>query len=173
MSRARRGPSVAGSPQTTDDALMGFLQGVELTMVRLYGDASPLLTTAEARAAAADFRAHHAAHASALAPWAGAHQASGPNQALLANTASSMQGVRTEGDELQFLAAMEEQLAATYQWAVGRLGLQGSVSIAAVILPVECQHAVILGLLQDKPMDGLVPAFQPTTPFLNPAALGG
>jgi ferritin-like protein len=172
MSTARRALSAAGNPQTTDDALMGFLQGVELTMVRLYADAAAVLTTAEARAAAAAFRAHHAAHASALAPWAGAHQATGPNQTLLANTAPSKEGIRTEQDELQFLAAMEEQVASTYQWAVGRLTLQGSVSVAAVILPVECQHAVVLGLLQGKPVDSLVPAFEPTTPFLNPDDLG-
>jgi hypothetical protein len=156
----------------SEDALMAFLRSVELAMAQLYGELRHRLVSAPAGAAAEAFGAHHAAHAAALAPWSGAQPPTGPNQALLANVAPSVESVRTEQDALQFLGAMEEQLASTYQWAVGRLTSSGAIAASAVILPAECQHAVILGNLQGKPLAALVPPFEGTAQFLNPADFG-
>lgn len=169
-------PSLRAAGRTSgsgdDDKLVTFMGGVELAMVKVYDGAARLLSSDRAKAAGAAFRAHHAAHAAALARVT-TRAASGPNQALLANLTPSIQNLRTEQDELQFLGAMEEEVASTYQWMVARLTGTGPIAAAATILPVECQHAVFLGLLQDKPVDGLVPSFQPTTPLLNPADLSG
>jgi len=161
------GNAQAAEALAGDDALVAFLRSVELAGVRLYAAAEPFLTTPAARAAVTAFSAHHAAHAAGLAV-VGGDTAVRANAALLANLSASMQTVRTEADELSLLYSFEEQVAATYQWVVGRLVAPSVLGEAATILPVEAEHAVVMGTLLSKPMDGLVPPFQTDTGYLNP-----
>ena len=150
-----------------DDALVAFLRSVELAGTRLYAAAVPFVVTPAGRAALTAFASHHAVHAAGLAT-VGGGTAVRANAALLANLSASMQTVRTEGDELSLLYSFEEQMAATYQWVAGRLVAPSVLGEAATILPVEAGHAVVLGTLLGKPMDGLIPPFQSDTGYLNP-----
>ena len=112
--------------------------------------------------------AHHRAHAAALATLAGPSAATGPNAALLANLAPSLQVLQSEDDELGFLFSLEGQLAGTYEWAMSRFTAAPAVQQAATILPVECQHAVELGMLLSKPVSELVGVFQADDGYLDP-----
>jgi hypothetical protein len=150
-----------------DDAVVAFLRSIELAGVRLYAAGAPFLVSPVAQTVADAFRAHHGAHSTDLAALGGGAGVVA-NQALLANMAPSMQTVTSEQDELALLYAFEEQLAATYQWAMGRLNNAATLGEAAAILPVECQHAVVLGTLLDKTRESLIAPFQTDVGYLNP-----
>ena len=66
-------------------------------------------------------------------------------------------------------AEVEEGAAATYAFALGVLETQDVASAAALILPVEGQHAVVWGQALDKPIDEWMPSFQTDAAALDPA----
>jgi hypothetical protein len=166
--RTRIAAAPALDPQGSgDDDLVAFLGSIELAAVHVYGGGARLLFTPAAIDASAAFGAHHSAHAAALARL-GSGAPVRANQALLSNMSASTQGLVTEQGQLQLLYTLEEQLAATYEWVLGRLATTPGLAEAAAILPVECQHAVVMGTLLDKPMDAIVPAFQGDSGFLAP-----
>jgi hypothetical protein len=159
------GPSGAS---VADDELAAFLQSAELATVHLYEVGAALITSPAAVRATAACAAHHRAHAAVLATLAGPSAATGPNAALLTNLAPSLQVLSSEADELGFLYSLESQLAGTYEWALSHFTGVPAVQQAATILPVECQHAVELGLLLSKPLSDLVGVFQADDGYLDP-----
>jgi hypothetical protein len=166
MAEVRRG-------LTGDAGVLAFLIGVELAIAEVYADGASHVTSPDAIATSTAFHAHHRAHAAALTELlAGTAASPGPNRALLATLASSMQVLTDEAGELELLHSLEEELAATYHWAVGRLAGSDALQHAAAILSVEGQHAVALGTLLSKSMDDLVPSFQGETGYLVPADFG-
>jgi ferritin-like protein len=156
-----------------DLALLDYLVGLELAVATVYGEGARLLTSPAAVSAAAAFHAHHAAHAAALvALLAGSGASPGPNRDLLTNLAASLQVLTDENAELSLLYSLEEELAATYEWALGRLTGTPAQQEAAAILTVEGQHAVALGTFLDKPLSELIVSFQGVTGYLVPADFG-
>ncbi len=149
-----------------DQDLLAFLATVELSLEHLYAGAGAFLRTAAAVQVAHVFAAHHRAHYGALAAMLGPSAPTRPNQALLANLAPSLDVVTNEQGELAFLYAVEQQAAATGQYALGRLSGTAALELIGTILPVEAEHAVILGSLLGKAVDELVPAFQGNAGFL-------
>jgi hypothetical protein len=160
--------SAPSDAAVADDELAAFLQSAELATVHLYEVGASLLTSPAAVRTTAACAAHHRAHAAALATLAGPSAATGPNAALLANLAPSLQVLQSEDDELGFLFSLEGQLAGTYEWAMSRFTGAPAVQQAATILPVECQHAVELGMLLSKPVSELVGVFQADDGYLDP-----
>jgi len=160
--------SVPSEASAADDALAAFLQSAELAAVQLYEAGARLVTSAEAVRTVVACAAHHRAHATALATLAGPSAVTAPNAALLTNLAPSLQLVRSEDDELGFLYALEGQLAGTYEWALTHFAGSPGVQHAATILPVECQHAVEIGMLLSKPLADLVGVFQGQDGYLDP-----
>jgi hypothetical protein len=158
----------AAAPEAVgDEDLVAFLASIELAAVHLHAAGARLLITPVAIQASAAFGAHHAAHAAALARL-GSGTAPRANQALLSNLSASSQGLVTEQGQLELLYTLEEELAATYEGVLGRLTTTPGLAEAAAILPVECQHAVVLGTILAKPMDGIIPPFQGDGGFLAP-----
>jgi hypothetical protein len=153
--------------------VLAYLLGVELALAVVYADGRSLVSSPTALAITKAFRAHHDRQASALvALLAGSAASPGPNRALLTNLAPSMQVLKDEQGELGLLYSLEEQMAATYHWALGRLSGPAALQEVAAILSVEGQHAVALGTLAGKAVDDLVPSFQSDTGYLVPADFG-
>jgi len=160
--------SSTSEASAADNALAAFLQSAELAAVHVYAAGAHLIASPAAAQAAAACSAHHRAHAGALAVLAGPSAVTGPNAALLTNLAPSLQLLRSENDELGFLYALEGQLAGTYEWALSHFTSATAVQQAAAILPVECQHAVEIGMLLAKPLSDLVGVFQDQDGYLDP-----
>jgi hypothetical protein len=143
----------------SDDTLFAFLQGVELAAVALYAQAAVVVGSPAAVTAVGSFSAHHRAHARAFGVLAGSDALSGPPTAVLEALQPTTLLV-SERDGLAFLHSLESRLAATQQYLLGRLTMVSTISLAAVTLPVECQHAVVLGTLLSLPLGQLVPTVQ-------------
>jgi len=143
----------------SDGALLGFLQGVELAAVALYAQTAAVVGSPDATAAIATFAVHHRAHARAFAELAGPDAVTGPSPAAIEALQPASLLV-SERDGLAFLHTLESRLAATQHAAMGRLAGAATIALCATTLPVECQHAAVLGTLLSLPLAELVPTVQ-------------
>jgi hypothetical protein len=113
--------------------------------------AAPALSAAT-RPVAELFASHHQQHADAFGAVAGSKAVDGPNQKLVTALTPALQAVKTEQDALMLAFGLENQAAETY--AFGLTAASGSDAVAgmATILPIETEHAAILGLALGKPV---------------------
>jgi Ferritin-like domain len=156
----------------TDAEIAAFLQGVELAAVAVYEEAAAALGSPAAVAAAKTFVTHHLAHARAFGDLAGGLAvAAAPESALEAVEPAA--GLASEHDGLTLLAALEARLAATQHAMLGHLSSTPAIALVATILPVECQHGVVLGTLLSEPLAELVPTTQGDDGRLLPQSLAG
>jgi hypothetical protein len=153
------GRSGGSTPAVTDDTLVAFARAVELAAVALYAQAAVVLGSPAAVSAVDAFSAHHRAHAQAFGQLAGpAALGSAPTAVLAALAPVTL--LVSERDGLTFLHALESRLAATHHYLLGRFTTVPTISLTAVTLPVECQHAVVLGTLLSLPLAQLVPTVE-------------
>jgi hypothetical protein len=168
------GRLTAGTVATvlTDEEVAAFLQGVELAAVAVYEEASAVLGSPAAVAAARTFVAHHRAHGRAFGELAGDLGVVVPP----ADALSALQpaaSLVSEHDGLTLLSAVEGRLAATQHAMLGHLVSTPAIALVATTLPVECQHGVLLGTLLSQPLTQLVPMTQGDDGRLLPQPLAG
>lgn len=156
--------SLASAKLALDDkTIAGFAQGVELTAVAAYTMAAPLLSPATLKVAQL-FLNHHQQHADAFGSVAGDKAATGPNEKLVAALTPTLQGLKDEAGALEFAFTLENQAAYTYAAAITLLQDPAYAAATSTILPIEAQHAVVLGLALGKPVTDVFPtmAFEST-----------
>jgi Ferritin-like domain len=143
-----------------DAAITAFLESVELAIVAAYeqiaaGDVTPELASTLAR-----FADHHREHATALADAAGDEATGAANPELQDDLDDQLGRVGDEAAVLDFASSLESSAAATYLFALGALEARGALELAAAILPVESEHAIVFGRALELPATELVPSFQ-------------
>jgi rubrerythrin len=160
---SRRGLLVAAL-SLDDQSIAGYAQSVELAAVAAYTAAAPVLATAT-KPVAELFMSHHQQHADAFGAVAGDKKATGPNQKLVAALTPTLQGIKDEMAALEFAYTLENQAAYTYAAALTLLQDPKYAAATATILPIEAQHAVVLGLALGKSVPDVFPtqAFESTT----------
>jgi rubrerythrin len=159
--------AAAAAAQTLDDqTIAGYAQSVELAAVAAYMAAAPVLSSAT-KPVAELFMSHHQQHAEAFGAVAGDKKATGPNQKLVTALTPTLQGIKDEMGALDFAFTLENQAAYTYAAALTLLQDPKYAAATATILPIEAQHAVVLGLAVGKS----VPDVFPTQAFES-SALG-
>ena len=136
-------------------------------MVSLYGPAAALIGSPAAVHAVEAFVAHHRAHARALAELGGTSALSAAPAKVVAALAPT-DPMTSERDALAFLHTLESRLAATQQFVLGAIETVPAISLLAATIPVECQHATVLGSLLSLPMGDVVPVAQGTAGHLDP-----
>ena len=151
----------------TDTALAGFVQGVELAAVALYAQAAVVIASPAAVSVMATFAAHHRQHALAFAAVAGADAVHGPLPGVLEALSPSSLLV-SERDGLGFLFALESRMASTHEYLLGRFTTVPAVSLSCTTVPVEAQHAAVLGTLLSMPLGPMMPTVQGVDGFLSP-----
>lgn len=155
-----------------DAALAAFAESVELAAVAAYDLAakSGLITTKAVLDAAVMFSGHHQQHAAAFASAAGDAATGTANQKLLDALAPTLTAATTQLDVVEFAYGLEQAAAATYLFALGALESDAALQLTAAILPVEAQHAVVLGqVLGDRATpDEFLPAFETAKAALDP-----
>lgn len=142
-----------------DDDVAAFAQSVELAVAQAYASAlsGTKLKSSAATAAANAFGTHHRDHAAALGRTAGAKAPNKANGAIHKTVSASITNAKEEQAVLDILFVIESALAATYVSVLGGLTSAMSLKLAATILPVEAQHAVVLGTMLGKKAEDLFP----------------
>jgi hypothetical protein len=129
-----------------DKSIAAFVESVELASVDAYGAAAKTgRITGEALTLAKTFAFHHQAHAHALGTLAGDTAKAQPNPKLSQSLTTMIADAPDQQHILTILYGMENASAATYLVAIGALSDAGALNTTASILPVESQHAVVLG----------------------------
>src|SRR4029079_16790886 len=142
--RSRRSPS-----GLDDQTIAGYAQSVELAAVAAYAAAAPVLSAGTLPVAQL-FMKHHQHHADAFGAVAGSKAVDAANKTLVAAVTPALQAIKTEMDALEFAFMLENQAAYTYAAALTLLQDAAYAAATATILPIEAQHAVVLGLALGK-----------------------
>ena len=163
----------AAAQELTDVDIASFAASVELAAVDAYQAAidSGLVTDAAVGQAATTFQAHHREHAAAFNGLATANGADevGSNQAVLDAFGPMLQSAADQTAILEIAYELEEGAASTYLFALGVLTVPEAYSATATILPIESQHATVLGTVLGKGADEYLPSFVNTDRALDPA----
>ena len=166
-------PGVSALAAAGDDvaALAAFAQSVELAAVEAYKAAagSGKVTTKAVGEAAALFAGHHTEHAAAFGGAAKAAASNKPNPKLLAAIGGQLTAAKDEAAILKIAYDLENAAAATYLFALGATTDKGALGLMASILPVEAQHAVVLGSVLALPATKTIPGFETDTAAVKPA----
>jgi rubrerythrin len=149
--RARR--SAAG---LDDQTIAGYAQSVELAAVAAYTAAAPVLSAGTLPVAQL-FMTHHQQHADAFGAVAGSKAVTAPNKTLIDAVTPALQAITDEMGALEFAFMLENQAAYTYAAALTLLQDPAYAAATATILPIEAQHAVVLGLALGKSVTDVFP----------------
>ena len=167
-------PGMSAMAAAGDDvaALAAFAQSVELAAVEAYKAAagSGKVTTKAVGEAATLFAGHHTEHAAAFGGAAKTKAYNKPNPKLLAAVAEQLKGAADEKAIIKIAYDLENAAAATYLFALGATTDKGALGLMASILPVEAQHAVVLGSVLAVPTAMLIPGFETDTAAVTPTA---
>jgi rubrerythrin len=137
-----------------DQSIAGYAQSVELAAVAAYTAAAPVLS---AGTLAQLFMKHHQQHADAFGAVAGSKAVTAANKTLVAAVTPALQAIKDEMGALEFAFMLENQAAYTYAAALTLLQDAAYAAATATILPIEAQHAVVLGLALGKQVTAVFP----------------
>jgi hypothetical protein len=153
-----------------DGDIAAFAQSVELAAVAAYTAAasSGLVKTPGVLTAATLFAGHHKEHAAAFGSAAGKTATNKENPKLLAAVSKQLSGAKDENSVIEIAYGLENAAAATYLFALGALQSAAALQLTASILPVESQHAVVLGEVLGKSATDIFPSFTTTDGFVDP-----
>ena len=153
-----------------DGGVAAFAESVELAAVEAYKAAagSGKVTTPAVLEAATMFAGHHAEHAAAFGAAAGSAATKKPNPKLLDAVAGQLKGAADQAAILKIAFDLENAAAATYVFALGALTSKAALQLTASILPVEAQHAVVLGTVLGLPGTAYLPSFETATAAVTP-----
>jgi len=137
----------AQTPTTNppNEVTAAFAESLELAAVAAYQQAAAKLTTPAVASAAQTFAGHHAQHATAFGSLAKDKATGKPNPKLLATISGQLRDATDEKSTVQIAYDMENAAASTYLYSLGILTDKGALQLTASVLPVESQHAVVLG----------------------------
>lgn len=152
-------------------ALAAFAESVELAAVEAYkaAAASGKVKTKAVLDAATMFAGHHQEHAAAFGGAAKAAATKKPNPKLLTAVAGQLTAAKDEKGVLKVAFDLENAAAATYLFALGATTDKGALALMASILPVEAQHAVVLGNVLALAATTTIPSFETETGAVKPA----
>ena len=160
----------AAAQALTDADIAVFAESVELAAVEAYKAAagSGKLQPAVVEVGTT-FAGHHAEHAKAFAGASGGKATGKPNAKLLAAVGEQLTAAKDQSAILTIAYDLENAAAATYLFALGALKSEAALALTASILPVESQHAVVLGTALGKPATDFVPSFETQDKAVDPA----
>ncbi|MEW6155280.1 MAG: ferritin-like domain-containing protein [Actinomycetota bacterium] len=158
----------------TDGDIAAFAESVELVAVEAYKAAAGSgKLQAGVKTVGEIFATHHQAHAQAFAGASGGKATGKPNARLLTAVGPDLTAAIAAGQTkiLEFAQEVENMATATYMFALGALQSTAALQLTASILPVESQHATILGMALGQSGAQLFPtaAFETDTAKIDPA----
>lgn len=148
--------SLAAAQELDDKTIAGYAQSVELAAVAAYDAAGAALSSAT-KPVAELFKSHHQQHADAFGSVAGDKAQPMANGKLVDAVTPTLQGIKDEKGALEFAFTLENQAAYTYAAALTLLRNASFAAATSTIMPIESQHAVVLGLALGKPVSDVFP----------------
>jgi hypothetical protein len=142
---AAAGAQQAAGP--TPAELASFAESIELATVAAYGSFRPRLSKPAAVAAATTYPRHHQDHANAMGALAGDKRTGKPNAPLLQTLQDRLARAQSENDVIQVAYDLEGGLASTYLFIISSTTDAAVLKACASVLPIDSQHAVVLGSL--------------------------
>ena len=165
--------SPAFAQTSSDKGIASFAESVELAAVAAYTAAAQTGKVIGAALQAAEtFAAHHKAHAAAFGAYAGDAPRAQPNPGLVAAVAPQIKAAPDQTTLLNLAYGLENAAASTYLFAIGALSDPAALKLTASILPVESQHATVLGHVLGKSLGDtgdFIPAFLNTSSAFSPS----
>lgn len=119
------------------------------------------------------FGEHHREHAAAFQAMVEPPIEVAANQRVLDTFGPLVSGGADQGAILNVLSSVEESMAATHLLLVGQLVDPADARTVATILPIEAQHAVVLGQVLQKVSATFLPAVETVDTALDPAEWAG
>jgi len=167
--------TAAPAKPLTDPQIAQFAESVELAVVAAYTQvlASGKLTTPAVIAAATLFKSHHMDHAQVFGAFAGDTATAKANPGVLQAVSDEVSEAYDQPSMLGVAFSTENAAAATYLYAIGLLSTVEALAACASIMPVEAQHATLLGYVLGMDADtatDYVPPFQAPDEALMPSA---
>ena len=163
-------PSAWAQDEFSDADLAAFAESVELAAVAAYEAAAERdLLDRPVLQVATMFAGHHEEHAGAFAGVAGDAASGEANQALLDEFAPMIEDAEDQAALLEIAKNLEEAAASTYFFSLGVLQDTENALAVATILPIESQHAVVLGQALEQDMEEFLPSFENQEAALDPA----
>jgi hypothetical protein len=158
------------APKLDDEDIAAFSESVELAAVMAYKlAASSGKLSAPVVQAGTTFAGHHDEHAMAFAGEARGKATGKANAKLVDAIGGQLQEAHDEKAVLQIALDLENAASATYLFALGAFERTSALQLAATILPVESQHAVVIGQALGKAVADYVPNFENQDRALDPA----
>ena len=153
-----------------DGGVAAFAESVELAAVEAYkaAAASGKVTVKAVLDAATMFAGHHQEHAAAFGAAAGSAATKKPNPKLLEAVGGQLAGAADQAAILKIAFDLENAAAATYIFALGALTSKAALQLTASILPVEAQHAVVLGQVLGLAATAYLPSFETSAAAVTP-----
>lgn len=160
-----------GEKKLADGDIAAFAESLELAAVEAYkaAAASGMLDAAVVEVGTM-FAGHHAEHASAFGSAAGRLATGRPNPKLLEAVGGQLSAAKNQKAILGIAFDLENAAVATYMFALGALEAPGALALTASILPVESQHAVVLGSVLGKTAEDYLPSFETSDKAVDPTA---
>ncbi|MBA3653069.1 MAG: ferritin-like domain-containing protein [Actinobacteria bacterium] len=139
----------AGAQEAAPTApeLAAFAETIELAAASFYGALRQRVARPQAVSAITAYAVHHKDHAGALGPIAGEKRTGKVNQLLMPTLNDQLSRAANESDVIRVAYDLENGLASTYLFIIDTITDRDTLKVAASILPVEAQHAVVLGSL--------------------------
>ena len=158
--------------ELTDADIAAFAESIELAAVEAYAAAakSGLITEPAIAQAGATFAGHHKEHAAAFAAASDDKAKGKANPTLLRAIGDQLGTAADQAGVVKIAFDLENGAASTYLFAIGAFKDAKAVQLAASILPVEAQHAVVLGQVLGRPLTGLFPPHPDPTKLGDPNA---
>jgi hypothetical protein len=149
----------AAAAGLTDVDIAVFAESVELAAVAIYTDPDVgSLVSADIAAVAQLFAQHPKDHAGAFGALAGAKATGKANPPIVKIYTDTLKPtVKDQTDVLKLAAVIEHQAASTYAFALTALQSPDAAAGTATILPVEAEHAILLGAALGQTLDELFP----------------
>jgi hypothetical protein len=153
-----------------DAGLQAFAQSVELALIQAYTGvaATGKVTTPAALQATMSIVQHHQEHARVLGDASASRATNTPNRRLASRFRTELRQASDEAATLDVLLRLENEAASTYVFVLGSLEATPALQLAASILPVESQHAVVLANLLQRDRAETFPAFETQDQALRP-----
>ena len=163
-------PAAWAQDEMDDADLAAFAQSTELAAVAAYEAAAGRnLLDRPVEQVATMFAGHHEEHAAAFAGVAGDAATDEPNQKIIDEFGPKIEDAEDQAGLLEIAKSLEEAAAATYYFSLGVLQDPENALAVATILPIEAQHAVVLGQALDQELEEYVPSFENQENALDPA----
>jgi hypothetical protein len=153
-------PAYAASGPT-DQQLSQFAESLELAAVAAYtaASASAKIRTASLLPTFASFSAQHSEHAAAYGDLAGDAATATANPTFGVIATQQIEQAADERAVVQVLLDTENTLSSTYLTTLGTLTSTATPKVFASIIPVESQHATVLGISLGLQLSSVIPPF--------------